>query len=167
MKYLKELLPYLITIIVVVLIRSFIITPVKVDGTSMVPTLIDNQVLLLEKFDHNYQRFDIVVLYYNDERLVKRVIGLPGETVSYKNNKLYINNKEVKEDFIDVNTRDFELSDIGETIIPEGKYFVVGDNRGSSTDSRIIGLISKEDIHGKIVFSLYPFNRFGKITSKI
>ncbi len=163
MKYVKEILPYLITIIIVVLIRSFIITPVRVDGSSMHPTLINNQILLLEKFDHNYKRFDIVVLYYNDERLVKRVIGLPGETVAYKNNKLYVNNKEIKENFINVDTSDFELSDIGETKIPEGKYFVVGDNRGASTDSRIIGLIADDTIQGKIVYSLYPFNRFGKV----
>jgi signal peptidase I len=163
MKIVKELLPYVITIIVVVLIRTFIITPVRVDGSSMNPTLANDQILLLEKYDHNYKRFDIVVLYHNDERLVKRVIGLPGETVSYHDNKLYINGEYVEENFIDTTTHDFELSDIGETKIPDGKYFVVGDNRGASTDSRIIGLVNENVIQGKIVYSLFPFDRFGNI----
>ena len=88
MKFIKELVPYIVIIVVVVLIRTFIVTPVQVDGESMYPTLLDNQILILKKYDHSYDRFDIVVFKYNNSKLVKRVIGLPGETVSYKNNIL-------------------------------------------------------------------------------
>ena len=86
----KEYLPYVIIIIVIVLIRSFIVTLVRVDGNSMVDTLHNGEILVLNKLDKDYKRFDIVVIKYNNERLVKRVIGLPGEQVRYKNNTLYI-----------------------------------------------------------------------------
>ena len=75
----KEYLPYVIIIIVIVLIRSFIVTLVRVDGNSMVDTLHNGEILVLNKLDKDYKRFDIVVIKYNNERLVKRVIGLPGK----------------------------------------------------------------------------------------
>lgn len=163
MKILKSILPYVIIVIVVVLIRIFIITPVIVDGDSMYPNLVNNQVLLLKKYDKSIKRFDVVVINYNKERLVKRVIGLPGETIEYKDSKLYVNGKMIEEDMIDVKTADFRLDYIGYETIPEGYYFVVGDNRGNSKDSRIIGLVSKNDIVGVTNFSLFPFNKFGFI----
>ena len=110
---------------------------------------------------------DIVVIDHEinneNEHLVKRVIGLPGEYVEYKDSKLYVNKKEVKEDFIKVETDDFSLAKLGFLEIPENYYFVVGDNRGDSSDSRVLGLIPKKEIKGKVVFSLFPFKRFGKI----
>ena len=109
------------------------------------------------------ERFDIVVINSNKEKIIKRVIGLPGETVEYKDNKLYINDKEVVENFNHEDTKDFKLSDIDVTEIPENYYFVVGDNRGNSKDSRSIGLISSKQIMGKTSFVLYPFNRIGKV----
>ncbi len=167
MKKYKEWISYIVIIVVVVLIRTFIATPVIVDGSSMIPNLVDNQVLILYKLNKNYKRFDIVVIDHKvngtNEHLVKRVIGLPGEYVEYKDSKLYINKKEVAEKFIDVTTADFSLAKLGYLEIPDGYYFVVGDNRGDSSDSRILGLIPANEIKGKIKFSLFPFNRFGKI----
>lgn len=129
----------------------------------MVPTLNENDILVLNKMNRKYKRFDIVVVKYNGSRLVKRVIGLPGETVEYKNSKLYVNGKYIKEDFISVETNDFSLEELGESKIPKGSYFVVGDNRGNSMDSRMIGLIPEKKILGTTSFTLFPFNRFGKI----
>lgn len=163
MKYIKELVPYIIIIIVVVLLRTFIITPVRVNGPSMNSTLNDGDILLLEKYDTDFQRFDIVVLKYNGEKLVKRVIGLPGETIEYKDNTLYINNKKINEPFLVEETEDFSLKKLGYDKIPDGYYFVVGDNRDNSLDSRFIGLIPKDTMEGKVVFRLFPFKNFGKI----
>lgn len=159
-KFIKELIPYVIIIVVVVLIRSFIVTPVQVDGSSMYPTLKDNEILLLKKYDKKYKRFDIVVLNYNNSKLIKRIIGLPGEHIEYKDNKLYINGKYVKENFKrNTETSDFEL----DKKIPKDYYFVMGDNRDNSTDSRIIGFISKDNLEGVSDIALFPFDRFGSV----
>lgn len=123
-------------------------------------TLKDKDIMILDKISYRFKeisRFDIVVVDKNNEKLIKRVIGLPGETVEYKNNKLYINNKNVAEKFDHEETKDYILKET----IPEGYYFVVGDNRPISNDSRYIGLIKKEEILGKTNLILFPFSRFG------
>lgn len=163
MKLIKEISIYVMIIVVVVLIRTFIITPAIVQGESMVPTLKNGQVLILKKYDKKIERFDIVVIDYQDIRLVKRVIGFPGEHVKYFDNKLYINDKKYDEEFYNGETSDFDLETIGYNIIPDNYYFVMGDNRDNSQDSRIIGLIHIDDIIGSTNFSLFPFNRFGLI----
>ena len=111
---------------------------------------------MLKKYDKNYERFDIVVFDYGDSKLVKRIIGLPGETIEYKNGELYINNQKVDDPFAN-KTKDFKLSDLNLEVIPENTYFVLGDNRTNSSDSRIIGPISKDSINGTASFSLWPF----------
>lgn len=163
MKRIKEIIPYILIIFAVITIRTFIVTPVIVDGESMSPTLENNEILLLKKYDKSIKRFDIVVINYNGEKLVKRVVGLPGERIKYKNSKLYINDEIVEENFINVKTSDFDLSSINFDFIPNNYYFVMGDNRNNSTDSRIIGLINIKDILGTTSFSLFPFNKFGEV----
>lgn len=161
-KFFKATIPYIIIVIVVALIRTFIVTPVQVEGLSMYSTLDDKEVLLLKKYDKSYDRFDIVVFNYNGTKLIKRVIGLPGETVSYKDNELYINDKYVDEYFLNgQETYDFDLEELGYDKIPKGYYFVMGDNRDNSTDSRIIGLVSASEIEGTTNFAIFPFDRFG------
>lgn len=166
MKILKEFLPYIVIILVVVLIRSFVVTPVIVSGNSMDDTLKNNQVLLLKKYDRNYQRFDIVVIDFNSEilkeKLIKRIIGLPGEEVKYQDGSLYINNKLVKDNFSSI-TSDFTSREIGSIKVPKGKYLVLGDNRGNSVDSRLLGFIDEKDIKGTTNLRLFPFNKLGKI----
>ena len=166
-KNIKELYPYVIIIIVVVLIRSFIITPVIVSGNSMLPNFNDGELLLVKKIGYNekaIKRFDVIVIKKDKEEIIKRVIGLPGEHVSYKNNKLYINDKLVSEDYTHLNTKDFNLEEICTcSTIPEGKYLVLGDNRPISKDSRSIGLIEEKDIVGKSVFRLWPITKIGTV----
>ena len=146
---LKELLEYAIIIVVVVLVRIFIVAPAKVDGESMYPTLDDGELLIMKKYDHKL--------------LVKRVIGLPGENINYENNNLYVNGIKVDENFDHAKTSDFNISKLGVTNIPDDMYFVLGDNRINSVDSRMIGLIKKEDIVGTTNFAFFPINKFGVI----
>lgn len=164
-RFIKELYPYVVIVIVVVLFRTFIATPVRVDGDSMKDTLHNNDILILNKLDHSYERFDVVVINYNGNKLVKRVIGLPGENISYKNNDLYINEK-IMEDIETSRTSDFSLKELyGIEEIPNDYYFVMGDNRSNSLDSRDyrVGLVKKEDIVGVTVFRLFPLNKIGVI----
>lgn len=161
MKILKSLLPYIIILIIVVLIRTFIITPAVVNGDSMKDTLLDNEVVLVNKLYVNVsdiKRFDIVVINENGEHIVKRIIGLPGEKVEYKNNKLFINDKEVNSKLKFKDTEDFVYEKV-----ESDKYFVLGDNREISKDSRIIGTINKDDIIGKVSIVLFPFTKFGVV----
>ncbi len=156
----KNLLGYVIVIVVVLLIKFFIVTPVRVNQTSMNNTLYDKDIMLLDKISYRFkdiERFDIVVIKKDKEYLIKRVIGLPLENVEYKDNKLYINDKIVEENFLHKDTSDYKL----EEVIPDGYYFVVGDNRPESLDSRYFGLIKKNEILGKTNLVIFPFNRFG------
>lgn len=163
----KEILPYVIVIIAVILLRQFIITPIQVVGTSMKPNLVDGELMLLNKIIYKFKdinRFDIVVVDYASEPLIKRVIGLPGEKVEYKDNKLYINGELVEENFkTNGKTGEYNISESGYTTIPDDMYFVVGDNRINSADSRIIGLIDRDIILGKANFVLFPFSKFGTV----
>lgn len=167
MKIFKELLPYVIIVLVVILIRCFLVTPIQVIGTSMEPNLKNGELMLLNKITYtlnDIKRFDIVVVDLPGKSLIKRVIGLPGEKVYYKNSKLYINGKEVKENFNkNGQTYNYEVMENGNYIIPDNKYFVVGDNRTNSSDSRIIGLIDRKLILGKADFVLFPFTKFGTV----
>ena len=169
MRIIKELIPYAVIVLVVVLIRTFIATPVIVSGSSMDPTLKNGQVLILNKLAKKYTRDDIVVIDVKingkKERIVKRVIGLPGESLEYKNGFLYINGKRTHDDFVNI-TRDFTLESVtGVDKIPNDYYFVMGDNRTNSLDSRDsrVGLVKKSDIIGKPIFRIWPLNKIGTI----
>ena len=166
-KNIKELYPYVIIVVVVILVRTFIITPVIVSGSSMKPNFNDGELLLVRKIRYNektIKRFDVVVIKKDKEEIIKRVIGLPGEHISYKNNKLYVNDKVLEENFDFRKTNDFNLEEICTcSSIPEGKYLVLGDNRPISKDSRSIGLIDEKDIVGKSVFRLWPITKIGTV----
>ena len=156
----KSILPYIIIIIVVVLIRTFIATPIKVNGTSMNDTLSHKDTMILNKIDlklNKLERFDIVVIETGDTYLIKRIIGLPGETIEYKKGKLYINGKKIKDPYYkDENTNDFDV-----VKIPKNHYFVMGDNRSDSIDSRIIGVINKNNIKGTTKLVIFPLKNIG------
>lgn len=182
-KIINELIPYVIILVVVVIIRTFIITPVTVSGSSMSPTLKNKELLLLSKISYkvnDIKRFDVVVIEESDEPIIKRIIGLPGENVSYSDNKLYINGKELEDKYGYGETSDFDLKDVclatymnefntdkdrGCTYdeIPEDYYLVLGDNRKISKDSRSIGLISKDEIIGKTVVRFWPLNKISLV----
>lgn len=155
----KEYLGYAIVILLVILLRTFIITPVMVNGTSMDTTLHDGDVMILSKVDYVFndiERFDIVVIKRPNDKLIKRVIGMPGETIEIKDNKLYVDDVLVEQDFLD---KDNLTQDFKETL--KTCYFVMGDNRRDSLDSRSFGCVNKEEILGSANLVLFPFKNFG------
>lgn len=160
----KELIIYGSIILAIILIRTFIITPVRVNGTSMNETLEDGEIMILNKIDYTFNeinRYDIVVVKTEDSKIIKRVIGLPGETLKYENNTLYINGKETEEPYLTEETEDFNITELGYDKIPQDCYFVMGDNRNNSSDSRIIGCVKKENIEGSASLVIYPFKDAG------
>lgn len=159
MKVIKEVIPYVVIVVVVVLIRTFIITPVRVDGDSMKNTLKNGDILLLYKLS-SINRFDIIVLdeEKDNEKIIKRVIGMPGETIAIKKGKIYINDKVIEDEYAYG-----ETSDYNKVTLRDNEYFILGDNRLISKDSRYFGPIKENEIKGKIVFRLFPFTKIGTV----
>ena len=159
MKIIKSLMPYIIIILVVILVRTFIATPVRVNGSSMYPTLKGNEIMLLNKLGH-IDRFDIVVLKIDnrEDNLIKRIIGLPGESVEIKDNEIYINEKKLEDKY------GYGITyNIDKVTLKKDEYFILGDNRKISLDSRVFGTIHKDEIKGTTDFIMYPFKSFGKV----
>ena len=162
---------FIVAFIIVGGVYFFLGRPFTVSGASMYPTLHNGDRMVLSKVG-DIHRFDVVILKAPDENVeyIKRVIGMPGDTVEMKNGVLYINGKKVDQPFINTEALakqtvfidDFTLESLtGESKVPEGKYFVLGDNRGVSKDSRMIGFIDRSAIEGKAVFTIWPFGRIG------
>lgn len=155
--FIREILPYVIILITVIVVRVYVMTPVRVSGASMQPTLKDKELLILNKLG-KYDRFKIVVINTNNNHLIKRIIGLPGEEIKVLNNELYINGAFVEDNYGDGVTKDF-----GPIILGDDEYFVMGDNREDSTDSRIIGPIKENSIEGTTQIRLFPLTKIGNI----
>ena len=162
---------FIVAFIIVGGVYFFLGRPFTVSGASMYPTLHNGDRMVLSKVG-DVHRFDVVILKAPDENVeyIKRVIGMPGDTVEMKSGVLYINGKKVDQPFINTEALvkqtvfmdDFTLESLtGESKVPEGKYFVLGDNRGVSKDSRMIGFIDRSAIEGKAVFTIWPFGRIG------
>lgn len=165
---LKNIFTYIVIILVVILIRIFLVDPVRVEGKSMNTTLADGEIMLLNKIvykKNDIKRFDIVVINQEDKYIIKRVIGLPGETVEYKDNVLYINGEQLSDPYPSTVTDDFSIEDIGHTKVPGDTYFVMGDNRSESLDSRYpqVGVIKKSKIIGRAKFVIWPLKKFGNV----
>ena len=164
----KEVFSYILIILLVIVIRVFIFDPIKVDGPSMDNTLQDGQILILNKFiyrKNDINRYDIVVIKLdNGEKIIKRVIGLPNDEIEIKDNKVFANGEELDNSFTSSKTEDFDMGEkLGWKKVPSDQYFVLGDNRDVSKDSRVLGFIKKDQIIGKAVFRIWPFGKFGKI----
>ena len=160
-KTIKEILSYVFIIIIVLLIKWFIATPINVVGESMIPTLKYGDMMLLDEISYRFsdiKRFDIVVAGTKDELIIKRVIGLPGEKISCKDGVIYINNKKLTENFKHSYTDDFDEVKLG-----KDEYYILGDNRVNSMDSRAYGSFKRKYIRGKTHIVLFPFSRFGNI----
>ncbi|SFL38355.1 signal peptidase I [Gracilibacillus orientalis] len=150
--------------------RSYLFASYVVNGKSMEPTLHDGNLLMVNKMVYDLMdinRFDVIVFHANkNEDYVKRVIGKPGDHIEYRDDMLYINGEAIDEPYLDryrepneILTDDFTLEEItGEEVIPEGKLFVLGDNRTKSYDSRAIGFVEEEKVVGKVDIRYWPMS---------
>ena len=159
------------------LIRYLLFTPIVVDGESMMPTLENGERMIVNKIGYEIgeiDRFDIVVFHADENNdYIKRVIGLPGDSLSYKNDQLLINGEVFAEPYLEkykaeidsgTLTENFTLENYTQmTVIPEGYVFVMGDNRRNSSDSREFGLISISEIIGNTNVVFWPPNEMGLI----
>ncbi|MGV3079162.1 signal peptidase I [Streptococcus sp. 32226D021BW] len=176
--------------------RYFLWDPVSVDGHSMDPTLQHQEKLVMFKTT-SIDRFDIVVASETDsdgkeKLIVKRVVGMPGDTIRYANDVLYINEQEVDEPYLDEYLAAFQKDKLQEEYaynkqfqavaqtaqaftqdangsvdfsltVPEGQYYLLGDDRLVSLDSRSVGTFARDNIKGEVVFRMWPFNRIGTV----
>ena len=160
-----EFLLYIVAVVLVALtIRSFIAEPIRVDGDSMVPTLIHNEDMFVEKMSYWFSdplRGDIVICFYPGytESCVKRVIGLPGETVSVVDGAIYIDGEQLDESAY---WSGEIIGDMDPVTVGRREVFVVGDNRNGSKDSRnpSVGCIPYAKVVGRVVAVVYPFDEF-------
>ena len=191
---LSWILTILVAVVAALVIRSVIFEPVRVDGTSMDDTLADGEIMFVSKFDYSStwfclpwqdektkenapritiggdpKRFDVVICRYpgrGDTNFVKRVIGLPGDTLRLEDGYLYIKEKgqeeEVKyeEPYISEAYRGGSLNNVGPFTVPEGQFFVMGDHRNNSNDSRSVGPIERSMIVGHVRQVVYPFGQW-------
>lgn len=154
---LKEVLPYIIILVAVILFRTFIATPVIVNGPSMQETLHTNDILILRRTD-KINRYDIVVANYNGDKLIKRVMGIPSDKIKCVSGIIYVNNEEVS------NYGYGTSFDFQQVILGDDEYFLIGDNREDSLDSRYFGPVNKSDISGVADFRIFPFTKIGKLS---
>lgn len=171
----RELLGWLFYILIIIGLTYLIITYVgqrtRVSGSSMETTLSDGDNLIVDKLSYRFQdpkRFDIVVFPYKYEEntyYIKRIIGLPGDTVQVKDGYTYINGEQLTSDIYGAEVM-IEAGTASEPVtLGEDEYFVLGDNRNHSLDSRdpSVGILKREDLIGKAWVRIYPFDKMGVI----
>jgi len=157
----------LIAIGLALVIIVFLYQPVKVEGTSMAPLLSDQERIFINKFVYRFEsihRGDVVVFWYPLDRsksFIKRVIALPGETVTIRQGVVTVNGAVVPEPYVPPQYED--VSDYGPTRVPADSYFVMGDHRISSNDSRVFGPVPSQFIYGRAVFAYWPVDHFGSL----
>jgi signal peptidase I len=159
----------LIAIGLALVIIVFLYQPVKVEGTSMAPLLSDQERIFINKFVYRFEdihRGDVVVFWYPLDRsksFIKRVIGLPGETVDIRHGLLYVNGQLIPEPYVPPQYTD--VTDFGPVKVPKDSYFVMGDHRISSNDSRVFGPVASQFIYGRAVFAYWPVDHFGSLST--
>lgn len=150
-----------------IIIIVFLYQPVKVEGTSMAPLLADEERIFINKFIYRLEpveRGDVVVFWYpNDpsKSFIKRVVGLPGDTVEIHQGRVFINGQPLEEPYVPPQFSDYHS--MSPVQVPSDHYFVMGDHRSSSNDSRMFGAVPHRLIYGKAVFVYWPIERFGAL----
>src|SRR3954454_8538219 len=160
------------SVLIAVVLIVFIYQPVKVEGTSMMPTLTDQERIFINKFTYRFglgsiERGDTVVFWYpqdTSKSYIKRVIGIPGDRVRVEGGQVYVNGSALSEGYVPPENRDFNSwRDGREQTVPDSRYFVMGDHRNQSSDSRMWGYVPRENIYGKAVFVYWPLAKMGRV----
>ena len=157
------------SVLIAVILIVFIYQPVKVEGTSMMPTLTDQERIFINKFTYHLglgsiDRSDMVVFWFPldpAKSYIKRVIGIPGDTVYIDAGQVYVNGRPLTESYVPEDYRDRVSWE--EHRIPPDEYFVLGDHRSSSSDSRTWGFVRRDAIYGKAVFVYWPLKNIGRL----
>ena len=156
-----------VSLIVSLVIILFLYQPVRVEGTSMLPRLEDQDRLFINKFAYQFekiQRGDVVVFYYphdHTKSYIKRVIALPGDTLSVDHGTVSVNGKVLREPYVPERYQDDRS--IPEQVIPAGQYFVMGDHRSISSDSRDFGPVPRPLVYGRAAFVYWPVDQAGVV----
>jgi len=158
-----------ISVILAVVLIVFIYQPVKVEGTSMMPGLTNEERIFINKYEYKLgvggvERGDLVVFHFPldpSQSYIKRVIGVPGDQVEIVNGTVFVNGSKLDEPYVPDDYRD-SLS-LPRERVPANHYFVLGDHRNSSNDSRMWGFVSRPEIYGKAVFVYWPLNKIGRV----
>ncbi len=157
----------MLSVLIAVLVILFLYRPVKVEGTSMMPSLYDQERLFINQFSYKFglgeiKRGDTVVFWHDaTQSYIKRVIGLPGDTVAVEDGYVILNGKKLPENYVPREYRDDRP--YSPTVVPPNEYFVLGDHRVSSNDSRAWGFVPRNLIYGKAVFVFWPLDKIGTV----
>jgi signal peptidase I len=162
------------SVVIAFVLIVFIYQPVKVEGTSMLPGLQDQERIFINKFVYRFglgeiERGDTVVFKFPmapDKSYIKRVIAVPGDRVRIEAGQVYVNDKPLAEEYVkerDAASWPSAPQRLSDRVVPRGKYFVLGDNRSSSSDSRAWGFVPRENIYGKAVFAYWPLAQLGRL----
>jgi signal peptidase I len=158
-----------ISVALAVILIVFIYQPVKVEGTSMMPGLTDQERIFVNKYEYklspnNIHRGDLIVFHYPKdprESYIKRVVGVPGDSIEIRNGDVYVNAEKLVEPYVLPEYRDRESMPL--EVVPADDYFVLGDHRNSSSDSRSWGFVDRPKIYGKAVLVYWPFGKIGPL----
>jgi signal peptidase I len=157
------------SVLIAVILIVFIYQPVKVEGTSMMPTLTNEERIFINKFIYHYglgniERGDMVVFWYpldTSKSYIKRIIGVPGDVIKIDSGQVSVNGNVLEEDYVPEEYRD--RVSWGPERVPPDRFFVLGDHRNSSNDSRAWGFVDRKYIYGKAVFVYWPLDRVGRL----
>ena len=157
------------SVLLAVILIVFIYQPVKVEGTSMMPALTDQERIFINKFTYRFgsgyiKRGDLVVFFFKldlTKSYIKRVIAIPGDTVRIDRGTVYVNSQRLDEPYVPAEYRDAQS--LSPVIVPQDNYFVLGDHRSSSNDSRAWGTVERKHIYGKAVFVYWPLEKMGRL----
>jgi signal peptidase I len=144
--------------------------PVKIEGNSMTPLLSNHEAIVINRLVYHFEpirRGDVVVFRYpldDTKSFIKRIVGLPGETVQIRQGLVYVNGSWIPEPYVPSQYED--LSDFGPIQVSSDSYFVLGDHRNSSSDSRVFGTVARRLVYGRAVFAYWPKDHFGSLSTR-